>query len=252
MTNKSSIERNWFDQGGRAYARFRPEYPPQLAADLADLVAAKQLAVDVGCGNGQLTCLLAAHFETVLGVDASADQIANTVPHERIRYQCGPAEQLPLGAGVANLITAAQAAHWFKLPAFYQEARRVAAPGCLLALISYGVLQLEPDLNERFQTFYRDEIGPYWPPERALVDSAYATIDFPFEEVQVPARKIRLEWRFSEFWGYLLTWSAVRHAQEAGCESLLRNFAEEMSALWGDENRRRVIAWPINMRVGRL
>ncbi|WP_226953767.1 hypothetical protein [Mesopusillimonas faecipullorum] len=105
--------------------------------------------------------------------------------------------------------------------------------GQLTALISYGVLQLEPDLNKRFQTFYRDEIGPYWLPERALVDSAYATIDFPFEEVRVPAREIRREWRFSEFWGYLLMCSAVRHAQEAGCESLLRNFADEMSALWG-------------------
>jgi len=210
------------------------------------------MAVDVGCGNGQLTQLLASHFDTVVGLDPSADQIANAIPGKRIAYQRAPAEQLPLPDGSASLITAAQAAHWFNLPSFYQEARRAAAPNGVLALISYGVLDLGPVLNERFQKFYRNEIGPYWPPERKLVDTGYATIDFPFEELAAPPFEIRVHWRLSQFLGYLLTWSAVRRVKEAGREEVLLGFANDISSAWGDENTRRPIAWPINMRIGRL
>ena len=244
--------RNWFEEGGRAYARFRPEYPSQLGAFLASVAPDGQLAVDVGCGNGQLTQLLAPHFRTVVGLDPSADQIANVIPDERISYQCAPAERLPLPDHCASLITAAQAAHWFDLPAFYREVRRVGVPGGVLALISYGVLNLEPELNDRFQKFYWDEIGPYWPPERKLVDTGYATIDFPFEALAAPSLEIRLEWHLSQFLGYLLTWSAVRRAKEAGREAVLLRFADEIAEAWGDGNTRRSIAWPINMRIGRL
>jgi hypothetical protein len=154
--------------------------------------------------------------------------------------------------GSASLITAAQAAHWFDLPAFYREVRRIGRPGAILALISYGVLKLEPSLDARFQKFYWDEIGPYWPPERKLVDTGYATIDFPFEELAPPSLEIRLEWQLSEFLGYLTTWSAVRSAREAGKEALLMAFASDIREAWGDPNLRHAISWPINMRIGRL
>ncbi|MGO4477549.1 class I SAM-dependent methyltransferase [Massilia sp. 2TAF26] len=249
MTNPPA--RNWFDQGGRAYARFRPEYPRELAAWLASLAPDHDTAVDVGCGNGQLTQLLAPWFNKVVGLDPSADQIANAIPNERIAYRCAPAEQLPLLDASASLITAAQAAHWFDLPAFYREVRRIARPGAAVALVSYGVMKLEAELDERFQKFYWDEIGPYWPPERKLVDSGYATIAFPFEELAPPALEIRLDWHLSEFLGYLTTWSAVRSAREAGREDLLIAFANDIGAAWGDPNRRRPVRWPINMRIGR-
>lgn len=252
MSTNKAPARNWFDQGGRAYARFRPEYPPDLAAFLASVAPQRQVAVDVGCGNGQLTKLLAPYFGKVVGLDPSADQIANATAGERIEYQCAPAEQLPLADHSANLITAAQAAHWFDLPAFYREVRRIGTPGAILALISYGILKLEPALNDRFQKFYWEEIGPYWPPERKLVDTGYATIEFPFEELTPPSLEIRLDWHLSEFLGYMLTWSAVRSAKEAGKEDLLMAFANEIGEAWGDPNLKRSISWPINMRVGRL
>jgi len=243
---------NPFEQGGQAYARFRPTYPAQLAHYLAGLAPDRRLALDVGCGNGQLTALLAAEFAQVIGVDPSADQIANAAPTAGIRYECAPAERLPLADGSASLVTAAQAAHWFDLPAFYREVRRVGKPGAVLALISYGVLEPEAALATPFQAFYRDVIGPYWPPERKLVDSGYATIDFPFDEIVAPRLDIRLAWRLTEFVGYLETWSAVRNARQAGKGVLLQEFVDEISSIWGDPDTTRAIAWPINMRVGIL
>lgn len=242
--------RNWFDQGGRAYARFRPDYPPELATFLASVAPDTALAVDVGCGSGQLTRLLAPHFDAVLGLDPSADQVAHAQPAERVRYQCAAAERLPLTERSASLIVAAQAAHWFDLPAFYSEVRRVAVPGAAIALVSYGVLRLEPPLDARFQRFYLEEIGPFWPPERVLVDSGYATLDFPFAEIAAPALEIRLDWHLNAFLGYLLTWSAVRVAREAGREQLLLDFARDMAALWGDPDIRRPVRWTLNMRTG--
>ena len=252
MNSPSTDLRNWFDQGGQAYARFRPEYPAELSAYLASMAPDRALAVDVGCGSGQLTRQLAEHFSAVVGFDPSADQIAHAALHEHLNYACAPAEGLPLQSRSASLITAAQAAHWFDLPKFYAEVRRIAEPNAILALISYGVLRLEGALDERFKTFYWQEIGPYWPAERKLVDSGYATIDFPFGEFPGPEIAIRLEWNLEEFLGYVSTWSAVRSAREAGREDLLHDFAADMAARWGDPVARHRVSWPINMRIGRV
>ena len=252
MPTSTPPTRNWFDQGGQAYARFRPEYPRELATFLASLAPDNRLAVDVGCGNGQLTQLLAPCFDRVVGIDPSADQIANAVPDDRIDYRCAPAEHIPVADGGASLVAAAQAAHWFDLPAFYGEVRRIGRPGAVLALASYGVLQFDPSLDARFQAFYRDEIGPYWPAERKLVDTGYATIDFPFAELAAPVLEINCTWSLPQFLGYLTTWSAVRRAREAGREDLLTAFADDIGAAWGDPDRERLVRWPINMRIGKL
>lgn len=243
---------NWFDQGGEAYARHRPDYPDALARFLAGVAPDARLAVDVGCGSGQFTRQLAAHFEAVVGADPSADQLAHAAPHARVRYVHAPAEALGLPDGCASLITAAQAAHWFDLPRFYAEARRIAAPGAVLALITYGEAEFEPELNGRFLAFHRGEIGPYWPPERKLVDEAYAGVDFPFRELAYPRLSIERRWDLAAFLGYLSTWSAVRRAREAGRQDIVAAFAEDMRALWGDPARERQIVWPIAMRLGEI
>lgn len=251
-SSDTDLSPNWFAQGGAAYARFRPDYPPQLHAFLASLSPANSIALDVGCGNGQLTLGLAKHFTAVIGLDPSADQIAHAPHHKRINYLVAPAERIPLPENSVDLITAAQAAHWFNLPAFYTEVRRVAIPGGALALTSYGVLKLEPGLDERFSLFYHEEIGQYWPSQRKLVDMGYATIDFPFTEHPAPALEISRRWDLAELLGYLSTWSAVRQARDAGRQDILQAFSREMSEAWGDSSDKRLVRWPVNMRIGRL
>ena len=251
MSTEARSGANWFDEGGQSYARFRPTYPPALAAHLAGIAPGRGRAVDVGCGSGQLTVQLAGQFAEVVGVDPSREQIGNAAPHARVSYLCAPAEELPLADGCADLVTAAQAAHWFDLPAFHAEARRLGAPGAIIALVSYGVLRLDGTaLNARFARFYGDEIGAFWPPERRLVDGGYADMDFPFEELPPPAMAIEREWDLGAVLGYVSTWSAVRRAREAGQGAMLDGFADDLSRLWGEGERR--VCWPVNMRIGRL
>jgi hypothetical protein len=157
---------------------------------------------------------------------------------------------MPLPNHSASLVTAAQAVHWFNLPDFFAEVRRIAAADAIVALISYGVLRLDDDVHERFSHFYRHEIGPYWPAERKLVDTGYASISFPFDERLAPAMEIRRDWKLSELLGYISTWSAVRRIEEVGREDILKTFSEELADIWGDPQNKRPVVWPINMRLG--
>lgn len=253
MTSAAKVPHNWFDHGGDAYARFRPDYPAAVTRFLAAASLGRACAVDVGCGTGQLTVQLARHFAAVIGVDPSADQLAHAAAHPRVCYVRARAEKLPLPDGCADLVSVAQAAHWFDLPCFYAEARRIGRQGAVVALASYGVPRFESaELDERFGRFYRREIGPWWPPQRRRVDSGYADLPFPFVALPAPDFSITSNWGVDDLLGYLSTWSATRHAVQAGRRDVLRHFASDLSRLWGSTRARRRLTWPVSLRLGRL
>lgn len=243
---------NWFEQNSADYARFRPNYPSALIEFLASISPNQQLALDVGCGTGQLSQPLAKYFSHVIAVDPSASQLQHALTQPNLQYLCAPAEQLPVANHCASLITAAQAAHWFDLTMFYAEVQRVAQPNAILALISYGVVQLEAPLNERFKQFYYQEIGHFWPPERALVDAGYQSLAFPFKPLSHPNFSIELQWDFSAFLGYISTWSAISNAKQQGALAKLQQFADDLLLLWGEPQQQRKIYWPINLRLAKL
>lgn len=245
-------DRRHFEAGGADYARHRPTYPPELAEALAALPAQRGQALDVGCGSGQLTVLLADRFARVTGTDISADQIANAEPRATIAYQVEPAERIGLADGSVDLIVAAQAAHWFDLPAFYTEARRIAAPGAALALISYGVPVLDGPAAARFKNFYWGDIHPFWPEGRSHVEQGYAAMDFPFDETSIPPLAIERDWSLADLAGYVGTWSAVKAAAKAGRAEIAETALAEIGALWGDPASTHRITWPINGRFARL
>ena len=106
------------------YARGRVAYPDALAeaftAEL-DLDGSGRL-LDVGCGPGSLTLLLAGRFEEVVGLDADPDMLAEAA---RLAAEAGirscrwlnrRAEELPAGLGGFRLITFAQSFHWLDRP----------------------------------------------------------------------------------------------------------------------------------------
>ena len=234
------------------YAAHRPTYPRALVDYLASLCDRADVALDVGCGTGQLSVLLAERFPWVIATDASAQQIAQAEPRDNVEYLVATAASSGLPDGSVDLVTVAQAAHWFDLPAFYAEARRVGRPGAVLALITYGVLRADRDVDPVVQHFYNDVVGPYWPPERRHVEEGYRSFDFPFDEVVAPPLAITVEWRAADLVGYADTWSAVRGAEAALGTSPIPAFAQALAAVWGDPDRRRTIRFPLSLRVGRM
>lgn len=239
-----------FSSHAASYATFRPLYPPALAATIAVHAPSRNLCVECGCGNGQLTLLLANHFQRVEASDASAEQVKHATPHERVNYHTATAESLPLVSRSADAIVVAQAAHWFALDPFYAEVRRVAKPNAVLALVCYGSASLDGPAGEVLRRFHYDTLEPYWPPARAIVESGYRTLDFPFRELEAPQLTMEASWSAHQVIGYVNTWSAVRALEKSGKDVLIRSFEQELLAAWGTPHARKSLRWPLMMRLG--
>jgi ubiquinone/menaquinone biosynthesis C-methylase UbiE len=234
------------------YADFHPHYPAALFDYLATLVPQSSLVLDCAAGNGQATVDLAERFDRVVATDASREQIASAKPHPKVEYRVAPADQSGLPKESVALLTVAQALHWFDLERFYAEARRVLRPGGVLAVWAYGVTEVEGDaVNQLANEFYANTVGPYWPPERKLVEEGYRTIPFPFAEITPPAIRMEARWTLDQLVGYFSTWSATNRCIKATGRNPLEPLSEALARVWGNANSPRLVVWPLSVRVGR-
>jgi SAM-dependent methyltransferase len=238
-----------FSRVAASYAAYRPRYPAALIDLLVEHAPGRALAWDVGCGSGQLSIALADRFERVIATDLVQAQLDQATPHARVTYRCAPAEASGLVAGSADLVVAAQAAHWFDLPRFYAEAERVGRPGALVALVSYGRAYFTGDADVTH--FHRVTLDAYWPPGRELVDNGYRDIHLPWTPVEAPAIDMTVEWSRDELVGYLSSWSAVAKLVEREGPAAFDAIRERLASTWPD-GERRVIRWPLAIKVARL
>lgn len=233
------------------YASFRPRYPRALFAWLAEIAPRREVAWDCATGNGQAAGGLAEFFARVIATDASAQQLANATPHPRIEYRAASAEASGLPPQSADLITVAQAAHWFDLDRFYAEARRVARPGAILAVWCYGEMRFGNDpIDRALDHYYHDVAGPFWPPERKMIEARYATLPFPFAELVAPTFEIESEFSLPQLAGYLRTWSATQRFHAARGFDPVVELESRLRPHWPEVPLRP--AWPLHLRVSRL
>lgn len=234
------------------YSRFRPGYPPELFEWLARVAPARDAVWDCGCGSGQASSALAEHFDRVYATDVAPEQIAAGKSHPRVQYRVAPAEHSGLPGASVDLVTVAQALHWFDVQAFYAEARRVARPEALIAVWSYPRPRFADDgLDRIFFDFYENVVGPYWTPERRHVEANYTTLPFPFEELPHPELGLELVWDLAQVIGYVSSWSATaRYRKAVGADPapLLRAAFEPRWPASGTA----VVRMPIGLRAGRL
>ena len=242
-----------FSSVAQTYAQARPHYPAALFDWLASLCAHHDLAWDCGAGSGQASVALAEHFKTVIATDSSAAQIAQATPHSGVDYRVAPAESGGLTAGSADLVTVAQALHWFDFPRFFDEVRRVLRPGGVMAAWSYGIVHIEGEaVDARALAFYHDVVGPYWPPERCHVEDGYRSIPFPFDRIEAPAFSMALDWTLDELLAYFRSWSATARYQRERGEDPVAALAQQLAGHWGDPQTRRRVAWPLSVLAGRV
>ncbi len=234
------------------YARYRPDYPAALYEFLAQAVQQREVAWDCGTGNGQAALGLAEHFDRVIATDSSAEQIRNATRHEKISYLVAPAEQTEIPSHTVDLITVAQAVHWFDMERFCQEARRLLKPDGMLALWCYGLSRINPAIDKVVQHYYTNIVGPYWPPERRYIDEKYETILFPFLERPAPEFYMKAEWDLNHFTGYLHTWSATQRFQKENEQNPLDIVYRLLVKTWGDPQARQTVRWPLYLRMGRV
>ena len=243
--------KDYFSTASDAYKRFRPRYPAELYEYLASVAPATGLAWDCGCGNGQAAVALASRFHEVIASDASAAQIAQAQPAPNLEYRVSPAEQIGAEDSSLDLITVAQAIHWFDHQRFFAEVDRTLKPGGILAAWGYQLLYTDTGLDPVIAHFHSQKVGPYWPPERALLDEGYTRITFPYPREKTPAFFMRTRWRFSHLLGYLNTWSAVKQYEKAlGSNPIEEEFPALMAA-WGNVGAEKDIYWPLILYVGK-
>jgi SAM-dependent methyltransferase len=247
-----SAFKDHFSANAGGYAIHRPHYPAELFAWLAEHCPRHDAAWDCATGNGQAAQGLAEHFRRVIATDASAEQIAQARPNAGVEYRVAPAEASGLDAASVDLVTVAQAAHWFDLPAFYAEARRVLRPGGAIALWGYERLELEPEVSRVVGHFYHRDLAGFWPPERHHVETAYRELPFPFAEESPGCFAMSARWHLYDLLGYLSTWSAVKNYRQARGQDPIPALGERLAGVWGSPDTRKDIKWPIFLRLGRV
>lgn len=250
---RSNDWKDHFSHASDDYRRWRPLYPDELFSWLASLAPARDLAWDCATGSGQAAGALAAHFVRVVATDASSAQIAEAEPYDRVEYRVAPAERCELGDGAVDLVTVAQALHWFDVPRFHDEARRVLRPGGVIAEWGYGLARVDEGIDDGIgdvvRHFSEVTVGPYWPPERTLVEEGYASLPFPFERISAPPMAMHAHWDLGRFLAYLGTWSSVARCRRETGSDPLPALAARLEPRWGTGERE--IRWPLALRAGR-
>jgi ubiquinone/menaquinone biosynthesis C-methylase UbiE len=237
-----------FSKQSGDYAKFRPRYPASLFDYLASLAPSRGLVWDCGTGNGQAAVELAKFFDRVIATDPSEKQIASAEKNPRVEYRVGPAEASGLEAGSVDLVTAAQAFHWFKQDAFFAEVKRVARPGGVLAFWCYELAKMTPEIDAVVWRLYNDILGPYWEKERKLVEEGYASARVPFKELKTPRFEMTARWSFEHLVGYLGTWSSLQTYRKKHDDDPLAALVPELKSAWGGVKEREA-RWQLAVRV---
>ena len=245
-------DKDHFSGHADRYEASRPTYPEALFAYLSSLCPRRELAWDCATGNGQAAVALAPYFSTVIATDASQKQIDRARLNARIQYRVAPADKAPIAHSSVDLVTVAQALHWFDLPRFYAEVRRVARPDAIIAVWCYQLHSVTPAVDAIVERYYADIVGADWPPERRLVEEGYRTLAFPFHEVASPPLQMIHHWNLSQVLGYLGSWSATQRYQKRTGADPLDLIRGDLATAWGDPEKARDVTWPLHLRVGRV
>ena len=236
-----------FSTQANSYSKYRPYYPPAMIEYIVSFVSNNNSALDVATGNGQVAGELAQYFKQVYATDISEKQLENAIQADNILYKNERAEHTSFGDSQFDLITVAQAIHWFDFDAFYKEVYRILKPDGVFAVLGYGLFTAEGEVGKLLKHFYEDITGPYWDAERRYLDENYTTIPFPFEEMETKQFVNEFTWTFEQLTGYLETWSAVQHYIKQNKTNPVDLIRDDLKEYW--EKGDRKVTFPLLLRI---
>ncbi|KAM0716775.1 hypothetical protein Q7P37_008220 [Cladosporium fusiforme] len=191
--------RNYDKAKGNYYAENRMAYHPSVYATIIEHHTATgghlDNVLDLGCGPGLATGELAGHFNHATGLDPSEGMLdaarslnLKTSTGEPVRFELSSAEDMAgLEDESIDLITAANAAHWFDMPSFWRRAAQVLKPGGSVALWTSGSPAVHPDtpnaaaINSAWQKHRDEHLLPYFEPGNLLTRQGYRTLKMPWD-----------------------------------------------------------------------
>lgn len=156
-----------------------------------------------------------------------------------------------------DLVTVAQAVHWFDLPKFYSIVTRlVRKPGGLFAVWGYNDIVVSPTFDPVMKRFH-DTTLPYWNQNIKYIFDGYQTLPFPFQDVGLGCEgkplqlDIPKQLSFEGFIRMLKSWSAVITAKENGVDLLSESMVKDFETAWGGPKLVRSVAYKAFMLAGK-
>lgn len=201
-----------FSSQASTYKKYRPTYPQEVYDELLDCLTERNQCWDCGTGNGQVAIQLAKYFKQVYATDISQKQLDNAELADNIIYKVERAENTHFDDDQFDLITVAQAIHWFDHKAFNKEVKRVLKNNGILAVWGYGLLRINSTIDPIVDDFYHNTIGAFWNDERKHIDDHYQSIQL--DGKIIPSQKNRFitnYWTLNQMEGYLNSWSSVQN-----------------------------------------
>jgi ubiquinone/menaquinone biosynthesis C-methylase UbiE len=176
----------------KLYSDYRPTYKKCLFDAIVAYHKSNNgtfgTAMDLGCGTGQATVELVDHFDKVIGVDGSAVMIQSATQHPKIEYIVGDCLEIPVPDHSVDLLVIGQAIHWFPIPKFWTEVKRVVKPGGTFGFWGYSntISNKFPIITEFIWEFTTVTTGKYWDQGRKKLDELHQSYleDIPFDNVQ--------------------------------------------------------------------
>lgn len=240
---------NPFSKIASQYSTWRPRYPTTLFDRLIEFCPTHQSAWDCATGSGQAAIDLARYFSQVEATDSSADQIAAATQAANVHYSVQPAENTHFPDHHFDLVTVAQALHWFDHDRFWKEVHRVLKPDGVFAAWTYVWPHISPDIDAVVQEML-EIIRPYWSTKNQIAWNGYRELSWPFIELPVPKIEFSCRWNRDQFLSYVRTWSATTRCIEHQGEAFFTEFTAMLSSVWRSEQIKKV-EMEFHCRAGR-
>jgi len=242
------MPKDLFSKQAGLYAKFRPHYPQELYEFIYSKVARFDKAWDCATGNGQVARILSDKFKEVYATDISQQQLDHAYQKPNITYSRGSAEHSGLTVDF-DLITVAQALHWFDTSAFWKEICKLSHKETILAYWMYGLPTINHAIDEALLHFHDHTVGPYWDEARDIWRTCYEVIDFPLHGTIRKSFAFEATWSLAQMEGYLSSWSSVQKYMAQHKKDPVASFIHYLKPLWnGDE----LVNFPIFLTLGRV
>jgi len=238
---------------GSGYSQNRPEYPDSIYNEILAYAQHEKtkkygVCLDVACGTGQATLALTRYFDRVIGIDHLDTQLQNAIKRDNIEYRKSTAEEIDQIGFTPNsfdLITVAQAAHWFDINKFYDAVDKLLKPGGTLAIWGYGVNSLNNEEADRYfvDNYYKGVIDKYWELGREHLDNEYMSIPLPKYPAERRKTSMSKIMTVDGFLGYLNTWSALIKYRKVNSDDPLLAVKKTLKQIFGNESIK--VTWPL-------
>jgi ubiquinone/menaquinone biosynthesis C-methylase UbiE len=244
-----------FSSRVRDYVRYRPSYPKQIVEMLERECGLNTDSViaDIASGTGIFTRLLLEHGNRVFGVEPNPDMRGAgeefLKEYPKFTSVAGTAEAATLPDGSLDLITVAQAAHWFNRDTAMPEFQRILRPAGYLVLIWND----RKMAGSRFSEEYEQLVVKYGT-DYSEVQRLGRTIDGKefFQEFKCEKRVLPnyQDFNYEELEGRLLSSSYAPQRGEPACKAMLT----ELRGIFDrhQQNGRVRMEYDTNIYFGRL